>query len=257
MRLRLLLTAFFILFLTVVTTTTIFATAKSDYEQQFSQYRQSYIEYSVLKNDFLENPTLDNQQKAVLAAKDTIKARDLAKANYAMYLTDLIQEKNSGYAAIKPISDSLISAKNFYFAEAKKSQAIVTAADLKNFTENYTQNVIIHDQSFRTGVTAVKISQLVRFQIDSKNALDVILPKLSKPFSTSLATRIEDLQSQGNKINDSINDLTNKLFSEEDTNNIDSESYFSNKSETIKKIQSLQLRWVDGLIDIDLNYAHI
>jgi len=237
-------------------TTTVFADAKSDYEYQSSRYRQNYIEYTILKKDYLGNPTLDNQQKAVLAAKQTIQSRDLAKAGFADYLLFLCQEKQTNYTPVKPILDSLSAAKSFFLSEAEKSRLIVTPADLAIFTTNYNTDTITHNRSFRTGVIACKISQLVRIQIESKNALDIILPKLATPFSTPLQNRIDDLKSQGNKINDLINTTTNKLFSEEQINNIDNESFFANNSETIKKIQSLQLKWIDSLIDIDLNYAH-
>lgn len=249
-----LLISSFILFL--CSSAPVFADSKSDYEFQFSQYRQNYIEYTVLKNDYLGNPTLDNQQKAVLAAKDTLKSRDLAKASFAAYLLDLCQEKQTNYTPIKPYLDSLRSANTFFLMEANRSQSIITPTDLNTFSTAYATDTIPHDRSFRTGVVACKISQLVRIQIQSKNSYDSIIPKLATPYSTPLQSRINDLQSQGNAINDSINTFTQKLFSEEETENIDSENYFTNKSETIKKIQSLQIKWIDSLIDIDINYAH-
>jgi len=248
-----------ILYLFVIfclTTTTVFADAKSDYEFQYSRYRQNNIEYTILKKDFLANPTLDNQQKAVLAAKQTIYSRDLAKANFASYLISRCEETKVNYEPIKPILDSLSQAKAFFLSEAEKSQTVVTPSQLATFTQNYLTATVPHDRSFRTGVVACKISELVRFQVGSKNALDIIIPKLATPFSTPLQTRIDDLQAQGNKINEEINNFTNKIFSEEDVLNIDYENYFTDKSETIKKIQSLQLKWLDSLIDIDLNYAH-
>jgi hypothetical protein len=250
----LLISYLFVIF--CLTTTTVFADAKSDYEYQYSRYRQNNIEYTILKKDFLANPTLDNQQKAVLAAKETIYTRELAKANFASYLLSLCESSKINYAPIKPILDSLAQAKSFYLSEAEKSQTVITPAQLATFTQNYLTATIPHDRSFRTGVVACKIAQLVRFQVESKNALDIILPKLATPFSTPLQTKIDDLQSQGNKINEDINTFTNKIFSEEDILNIDYENYFTDKSETIKKIQSLQIKWLDSLIDIDLNYAH-
>lgn len=236
--------------------TPIFADAKSDYEYQYSQYRQHYIEYTILKNDFLSNPTLDNQQKAILAAKDTLSTRDLAKASYAKYLLNICQEKQTNYSRLKPVLDNLRTAILFFQNEAQKSLSLVTPADLAQYSNEYAVNTIIHDHSFYTGVVACKISELVRFQTQSKDAFDIILTKLSRPFSTPLQTRIDDLQALGNKINDAINIQTDKLFSEEDLKNIEGTDYFSEKSETMKKIKTLQLKWIDGLIDIDINYAH-
>ncbi len=252
---KLFLTTFTILFFSAAAPA-VFADAKSDYEFQYSRYRQNYIEYSILKKDFLANPTLDNQQKAVLAAKQTLSSRDLSKANFAAYLLDLCQEKQTNYAPIKPLLDSLRSARAFFLSQAEKSKTIVTPANLASFTEDYLIDVVPHNRSFRTGIVACKISQLVRIQAQSKNALDVILPKLATPLSTPIQTRIDDLQLLGNKINDSIDSFTDKLYTEEEISNIDNEYYFTGKIETIKKIQTLQLKWIDGLIDIDLNYAH-
>lgn len=253
---KLLLIPLFIYFLCASTTVIFAADAKSDFEYQYSQYRQNYIEYSILKKDFLENPTLDNQQKAILAAKQTLSARDLAKGSFAAYLLFLCQEKETNYAPVKPSIDSLTQAKAFYLSEAEKSQSLVTAANLVEFSQSYITNTVSHDRSLRSGVVACKISQLVRFQIQSKNSLDFILPKLATPYSTALKTRIEDLEILGNKINDTINTFTTKFYSEEMIDNIDNDSYYTNNSETVKKIQTLQLKWIDSLIDIDLNYAH-
>jgi len=232
------------------------ADAKSDYEYQYSQYQEHYLEYTLLKKDYLDNPTLDNQQKAVLAAKDSLYARDLAKASYAEYLLNLIAASKVSYTPINPLIESLTAAKNYFSNEALKSQSIVTAADLKNFSADYVVNSPAHDRSFRTGVVAYKIAKLVRFQIDLKDSLDIILPKLATPFSSALQNRIDELQSKGNDINSQIETFTNDLYTEEGVQEIDNENFFSERSETIKKIQSLQIKWIDSLIDIDLNYAH-
>lgn len=245
-----------LVFLFLQPVTACFADEKSDYEYQYGQYRQNYIEYKILKNDYLSNPTLDNQQKVILSAKQTISSRDLAKANFAAYLLSAIKSSNVNFTPIKPLLDSLESANKFYLSEAQNSQTIVTPNDLKTFSENYIANSLTHDRAFRTGVIAKKIAELVRFQVESKNALDITLPKLATPFSKPLQARVDELQATGNKINNDINDFANSLFSEEEVQNIDSDDYFSNKSDTVKKIQSAQLKWIDGLIDIDLNYAH-
>jgi hypothetical protein len=246
----------FALLVAALPKTLVFADAKSDYEYQYGQYRQNYIEYTLLKKDFLANPTLDNQQKAVLSAKQTISSRELSKASYAEYLLSLIKSSNVSYAPINKIIESLKTAKAFFTSESVRSQSIVTPADLKTFADDYSVSTIEPDRSFRTGNIAYKISQLVEFQVELKNSLDIIIPKLATPLSTPLQTKINDLQTQGNDINTMIDTFTNKLYTEEEIQNIDNENYLSGKSETVKKIQTLQLKWIDSLIDIDLNYAH-
>ena len=49
----------------------------SDYQYQLDQYRINYAEYQLFKNDYENNPTLNNEQKAVLAAKRAIISREL------------------------------------------------------------------------------------------------------------------------------------------------------------------------------------
>lgn len=234
----------------------VFADAKSDYEYQYSLYREKYAEYTLLKSDYLGNPILNNQQKAVLAAKETLSARDLAKSYYAAYLLSLIADTKANFKGIDPVVASLTKTRDFFSNEALKSQSIVTPTDLQSFTQSYATEVIIYDHSFRLGVVAYKISTLVHFQKEMDNSLNIILPKLATPISTPLQTKIDDLQKLGQDINTSIDTLTAKLLSEEDQSNIEGENYFSEKSEATKKIQTQQLRWINSLIDIDLNYAH-
>ncbi len=245
-----------LLLLTLFPVTAVFADYKTDYEYQNSQYRQHYTEYSILKKDYLENPTLDNQQKAILAAKAALKARDLAKASYSAHLLSLITASKTNYAPLNPFITSLSEARTFFALEAEKSQSIITPADLKKYTERYSRETLPHDRSLRTGVVVNKVARLISFQVDCKNALDIILPKLPSPYPTALKARIDDLQFLGNSINSEIDTFSASLSTEESLTEIDTDSYFDDKTEFLQKVQKQQLRWINGLLDIDINYAH-
>ena len=98
-----------VVFLVIAATTTplAWADAKSDYDYQYGQYRTGYSEFVILKQDYLNTPSLDNQQKAMLSAKQTILARDLAKASLHWYLMDLITGYQVDYGPMKRISTYL------------------------------------------------------------------------------------------------------------------------------------------------------
>ena len=234
---------------------TTLADAKSDYDYQYGQYRQNYIEYTVLKKDYLNNPSLDNQQKATLAAKQSIITRELAKASLAWYLGDLIHSSNVNYELVKPILSSLEVARSFFLTEAQKSQGLVTPENLKTYTDSYIDATIPHDQSFKYGIIVNKIVKLVRIQTDCKLAFDDLLPKLPSPTPTLVGTRMSELQEMAKGINSKIDTLANSLNPALGEENVDSEIFFTARIEKLNEIRALQLDWINRLIDIDINYV--
>ncbi len=247
---------FILFFLTFLSfSPVVFADAKSDYDYQYGQYRQNYIEYTVLKNDYLNNPSLDNQQKAILAAKQSIIARELAKASLAWYLTDLIHGSNVTYEPVKPLAGSLETARLFFLAQAQKSQAIITQNDLKSYTENYLRDVLSHDQSFKYGIVVNKIAKLIRIQLDSQTAFDDLLPRLPTPMPVTLNARINELKDSKALIDKKIDLLAHSLNPILGEENVDSEIFFTARIEKLGEIRSLQLDWINRLIDIDINYV--
>ncbi len=235
--------------------TSVLADAKSDYDYQYGQYRQNYIEYTILKQDYLNNPSLDNQQKAILAAKQSIIARELAKASLAWYLTDLIHSNNIVYEPVKSLINSLEIARSFFLSQSQKSQSIITQDNLKTYTENYLKDVIIHDQSFKYGIIVNKIAKLVRLQLDCQTAFDDLLPKLPVPLPTTLNARINELKDSKVVIDKKIETLANSLNPILGEENVDSEIFFTARIEKLSEIRSLQLDWINRLIDIDINYV--
>ena len=236
-------------------TPSVFATAKTDYDFQWQQYRQNYSEFALLKRDYLANQTLDNQQKAILSAKQTLMARDLAKDAYARYLVDLINAQNTGYTALNPIIDRLKAASAFYVAEAQLSQKIITTNDLKTFALDYYDKTQIFDRSFEYGQIAVKIATLVRFQIDLKNNFDVLVPKLPDPLPAALKARLDEVPSLAQNINDKIATISARIIPENEEGILNQENYFNPFVDKLDEIKTLQLNLVNQFVDMDINYV--
>jgi len=231
------------------------ATAKEDYEFQLSQYRKSYAEFSQLKRDYLQNPTLDNQQKSVIVAKQALSARDQAKASFARYLADLVNGHNTGYTAFQPILTRLSEAVVFYSAKAQESQKITTPSDLTAFSNSYQTETMIHDRSFAYGQVAAKIGNLIRFQIDAQNILNTIYPKLPSPQPIPLKARLDEIPLTVEAINEKISDLLAFAIPEEEDSPLIPDQYFSKFTEGLVDIRSRQSILIDQLIDIDINYV--
>ena len=229
----------------------VLADAKSDYDYQYGQYRTGYSEFVVLKQDYLNTPSLDNQQKAMLSAKQTILARDLAKASLHWYLMDLIAGYQVDYGPIKPITTSLNIAREYFLAQAQKSQSVITQEDLKKFTQNYQSTVQGNDSIIKFGIVANKITALVRIQRDSKTALDSIIPKLP----ASLTARIQELKDSAQIIDGKIDLLANNLNLADAVAESVTEIFFTARVEKLVEIRELQLDWINRLIDIDINYV--
>jgi len=242
-------------FLFANATTLAFADAKSDYDYQLGKYRQSYGEYMVIKNDYLSNQTLDNQQKAMLAAKQSIQNRDLAKAAFAQYLSEMILEKKAPYEPVAPVLVRLEEAKNFYLTSAQKGKEVITPADLKVFTEDYVLTTDRHDKALKYGIVSNKLVQMVRFQLENDNALNIIRPKLPASQSVPLKGRIEELTALGVQINTLIDKFSTKILPEDEDELLTGATYFSEKIELLNNIRTLQVNWIDKLIDVDINYV--
>jgi len=233
----------------------VFADAKSDYDYQYGQYRQNYPEFSLLKLDYLNTPSLDNQQKAILSAKQTILARDLAKASFTLYLTDLINSTKTSYIPLQPIVSSLVTTREYYLQEAQKSQSIVTQEGLSSYTQDYLQSVVHHDRVVKFGVLAGKISTLIRIQLDLKAALENLVTRLPSSLPATLVARIQELRDSAKVVDIKIDAMTKNINFQEEEESADAEIFFSSRVEKLVEIRTLQIDWINRLIDIDKNYA--
>jgi len=232
-----------------------FADSKSDFEYQFGKYRQGYADYTLAKQDFLSNPTLDNQHKAMLAIKESLVARDLAKASFASYLLDLININGAVYEPISPITNLLISAKIYFGNESSLAQGVITQANLKQFSGEYAVTSPVHDRTLKYGIVAHKVSKLVKIQLDLHKSYEDILPKLPKDIPIPLSARLSELLESEKQINAKINALAVGLNPTLDEDNLNSDVFYTSRIQKLSEIRQMQLDWINRLIDIDINYV--
>lgn len=236
-------------------TSFVMADSKSDYDYQYGLYRQSYSEFIVLKKDYLDTSSLDNQQKAMLSAKQSILTRDLSKASLSWYIWDLIDASKIDYPPIKSIFNALAEARQFYLSESDKSKKIITTENLRRFTSEYQVSTERHDRILRYGLIANKIARLVRIQIDAQTSLEDLIPRLPTPLPTTVAARLEELKTMHTSINTLLESLASELKPFDGDENVDADIFYSVRINKMNEILAIQTNWINRLIDLDLNYA--
>jgi hypothetical protein len=241
----------------VIFSTSVFADSRSDFDFQYSKYRQSYSEFSLYKTDYLSTSSLDNQQKALLAAKQAISTRDLTKASFAAYIRDLIAQNKLKYEPLLPVSAWLLESQQFFLNEASKGQSVVTMANLNDFDTKYNESFLKYEKYLKVGVVAQKVAKLKNLSLQQQNALNAQKAKMPETVSVRVTERIALLESELTLISEKIDSMANFLISDEGMDNSDSEVFFTSKIDQLIEIRELQLSWMDKLIDLDLNYAKI
>ena len=227
----------------------------SDFQYQLDAYRQSYAEYQNFKSDYLAHPTLNNEQKALLSAKQTINARELAWASYVLVLSDTITNAKVDFPLSNKSVADLAEIAKYHFNQATISASIVTRADLTAFTKNELKVTATHRVLLAQAQVASKIAQLIKFQNDASLAYNVVYPKLSTRLDEiSVQNGLNQVQTYSQQINDQILALTEK------TNKLQPDQYgqdtfFTNSSESLVEIRANVNRLVNVIIDLDTNYV--
>lgn len=246
---------FAIFFLASVKVVIAQTTYLSDYNFQLDQYRKNYAEYTNFKKDYDERPTLNNEQKALLSAKQTIISRELAWANFFLVLSESIGKPAVNYPLTNKAISDLTSIANYHFGQASKASNIVTRSDLTLFTSEELAVLQTHLLPITQAQVANKLAQLIKFQIDAKTAYDSLLPKLeSVKNEVAVKNGLDQVQTYSAQINQLIESLTKKTtdFNLDEGNQ---NQFYADITEEFKTIRSLQNRLVTIIIDLDTNYV--
>ncbi len=227
----------------------------SDYNFQLDQYRKNYAEYLNFKNDYLAHPTLDNEQKAILSAKQTISSRELAWANFILVLSDSIGSTGISYPLSDKAKADLATIAKYHFDQATAVGSVITRADLTIFTKNELKVTATHKLALSQAQVANKLVQLIKFQTDAKVAYDSLLPKLTAVVDeVSVKNGLDQIQTSSIQINDQISTLAKKT-SDLNVDQFSTDQFYSNSSEILIQIRASINRLVNIIIDLDTNYV--
>ncbi len=231
------------------------STFLSDYNFQLDQYRKNYAEYTNFKKDYDDRPTLNNEQKALLSARQTIISRELAWANFYLVLSESISKPGVNYPLITEATTDLTGIANYHFTQANKATNIVTRADLTNFTKEELTVLATHRLSLTQAQTANKLAQLIKFQIDAKTAYDSLVPKLEAVKNDVVVKNgLDQVQTYSAQINAQIEALAKKT-TDFDLDESNQSQFYENTSQSLREIRGLQNRLVTVIIDLDTNYV--
>lgn len=227
----------------------------SDYNFQFDQYRKNYAEYQNFKNDYTAHPTLNNEQKAILSAKQTIVSRELAWANFVLVLSDSIGRTGVSYPLTDKAIVDLAAIAKYHFGQATAVNKVVTRADLTAFTKDGLKTTASHKLALTQAQVAGKLAQLIKFQIDAKTAYDSILPKLDAvKDEVAVKNGLDQIQTLSVQINDQVATLAKKTGNL-NVEQFSSDQFYSDSSETLVQIRADINRLVNVIIDLDVNYV--
>ena len=231
------------------------STYLSDYNFQLDQYRKNYAEYTNFRKDYDDRPTLNNEQKALLSARQAIISRELARANFYLVLSESIGKPGVNYPLINQAATDLAGIANYHFGQAGKAGNIATRADLTNFTKEELTVLATHRRSITQAQVANKLAQMIKFQIDAKTAYDSLVGKLETVKNEVVVKNgLDQVQTYSAQINGQIEALAKKTtdFNLDQSNQ---NQFYEDTSQSLRQIRSLQNRLVSVIIDLDTNYV--
>lgn len=230
-------------------------TQYSDYQFQQDQYRKSYATYQLFLKDYQSDPSLNNEQKAFVAAKEAIKFRESTLSHYFWWQAETLKATKLDLPLIDKTISELDSLGQYHYSQSQESSLLATKTDLTKFTKDNRKKVSELDLMTVKAQVVLKLSRLIQFQVDIKRGYDYLVRSLPDQ-STNLIIKngLEQISSNATTANELIEKLTT------DVKNLDlsekRESQFYEKSiETMIQIKSLQSRSIDIIIELDTNYV--
>lgn len=249
---------FFCLITLLFLSTPIFAenTPESDYQYQLSQYRRNYAEFQIYKKDFLANNTLDNEQKAILAAQNTIASRELTMASFIRILKQSIYNSQVNQPIFIEAQDSLDTLLDYHLEQSQNVTQIQTKKDLAEFTAK-SQSQLANNQATIDSIQVVnKLSKLINFveKIDKQYAL--LMPQLENKKNLALvASGIEEIEKNRVKINDDIDLVVKQINIIKSSNLATRRKATETANAALSRIQLNERLIINRLIDFDKNYV--
>jgi hypothetical protein len=244
-----------IILLAFIFTSVIHATPQSDYDYQLTQYRKHHAEFQVLKEDNQKAPTLDNQQKALQAAKQTIISRDTTKIAYIELILDSIRSQKITQDYVLQAEKDLVSAREFYISQINLAKNIISIEDLTNFTLEYLEAQLPYQSQIIKAQATRKLAILNRLQINTQNAYDGLLPSISDNTLNPVVAGLNRINQLSKSINETLQ-TSIQMVNDSEVSNYSKQSFFNKQIEKLFNIKNFQIELVNILVDLEQNYAN-
>lgn len=230
-------------------------TQYSDYQFQQDLYRKNYATYQLYLKDYLSDSSLNNEQKAIQAAKDTLKYRESSLSHYYWWQAQTLKATNLALPLISQTISDLDSLGQYHYAQSQSSQDIDTKSSLTKFTKANRKQVNDLDLNATKAQVVIKLSRLVQFQNDLKRAYDYLNDKLeTQKDNLTVKNGLEQVSSNATKANELIEKLIVSINTL-DLSEIRQSQFFEKSVESMTTIKSLQSRSIDIIVELDTNYV--
>jgi len=228
---------------------------QSDFQFQLEQYRRSYSEFILFRGDYRKNNTLENEQKSVIAGRNTLIARELTMSSFCRILLESIGRSRVNHIqTINSINELNLLIKD-YETYAQRANSIQTKNDLVIYSQEYNASQSARLSTLNRAQIINKVTQLMRISLDLGQSLEQLrtslAPSKDLPLVASGLSESDSLLGQNNLAIEKL--LTDLQTTQPDT--IVSPSIVSKFGAKLPPIQSIQSHLVDRIIDLDKNYV--
>jgi len=229
---------------------------ETDYQYQLSQYRRQYAEFQIYKKDYLENHTLDNEQKALQSAQLAIVSRELTLASFTRILKQSIIVAEVDHPLINDTYSSIDELVNYHLNQATTAAVIQTQKDLNAFNTTYQTKIKANQITLDTIQIVNKLAHLLRFSQKLEEQYSLLKPKIeSKKNLALLATGLEEIDAQLIKINKKLETVIGQITVYQDVSSSNRQSALEKITGSLVSIQLSERKIVERLIDFDKNYV--
>ncbi len=231
-------------------------TPLTDYNFQLDRYRGNYAQFQVLLKDYQAKPSLNNEQKALLSAKQTLIHRELTMANFYLYLASLIKENSLDHPVVARSLAELTDLTTYHFSQADAANKLLTKEELTGFTTSYLAKVKTFKTAQARSQAINKFAKLYRLQQDLKRAAAALEPSLSNKkaliYVQSGLNQVAEFTSSIDKALDEAASIIDQLNIEEGSLS----NTYTKLSENFSSIRASQNQMAEVIIELDENYAN-
>lgn len=230
-------------------------TQYSDYQFQQDLYRKNYATYQLFLKDYLSDSSLNNEQKAIQAAKEALKYRESTLSHFYWWQAEILNASQIDLPIVKQSISDLNTVGQYHYAQSQDTSLINTKSDLKKFTLDNRKQVDQYDIITVKSQVIIKLARLVQFQNDLKRAYDYLNDKLdAQKDILTVKNGLEQIFTNANKANELLEKLTVKI-NDLDLSELRQSQFFEKSVESMTIIKSLQSRSIDIIVELDTNYV--